>query len=101
MKLRAKDLKLKDRVRIAKVYNKDDKNKPYLYYEGKVIVSDEDKVGIEFDKFIDGHTCSHKGKDGYCRYFYDRCGDPIGDFMSFQSMTNLERANGNQLEFEF
>jgi hypothetical protein len=29
------------------------------------------KVGIEFDIHILGHNCNGKGKNGYCRYFYD------------------------------
>lgn len=29
---------------------------------------DEDTIGVEFDNYIDGHTCHDKGRDGYCWY---------------------------------
>nr|DAN04098.1 MAG TPA: SH3-like domain protein [Caudoviricetes sp.] len=28
-------------------------------------------IGVEFDEYVHGHDCNHKGRYGYCWYMYE------------------------------
>ena len=62
-------------------------------------------IGVEFEKNIGGHDCNNKGKDGFCRYFYENIkkddDDDRYNTATFQSVRNLAFLKKEQLEFEF
>lgn len=40
---------------------------------GVIIDAYSDVSGIEFDKYIDGHSCDGLGRQGYCYYVKNEC----------------------------
>lgn len=46
---------------------------------GTVVACSGKLIGIEFDDFINGHSCDGKGKMGYCVWRYETSVEPIPD----------------------
>jgi hypothetical protein len=72
-------------------------------YIGKVIVvRSEDEIGVEFEKYIGGHTCDKVGEEGHCRWFYTT---KIGNDVSVHEICNQSVSQlkliSKQMEFAF
>ena len=57
-----------DRVRCVRVC---DGQRRAVGKEGVLVRAQPDLYSVEFDEFIDGHNCGHRGKQGHCWNFWD------------------------------
>lgn len=75
------DLKIGDRVKVVSVPNSftTENIKIKVGMMGTVKDLTEAYVGIEFDKYIDGHHGNWKGKYGYCWWVEYECLEKIGE----------------------
>lgn len=75
------DLNIGDRVRVvseSKIIKKQ-KNKILNGMIGTVKDQSDERAGIEFDDYMDGHNGLWNGKDGYCWYLPYECLERIED----------------------